>query len=60
MVIDKKGNIVDLVDAKNGSADLTDLQKALNKNGGTFNGSSRSSTLPRGSNKAIKKRVIKG
>jgi len=48
MVINREsGTIVDLVDAKNGSADLTDFQKDLNDHGGTFNGSSRSQTLNR-------------
>lgn len=59
MVIDKKGSIIDLVDAKNGGADFTDFQKALNKNGGTFKGSSRSDKLPKGSNKAIGKNFLR-
>ncbi|EWH11454.1 hypothetical protein KLA_15695 [Cellulophaga geojensis KL-A] len=59
MVIDKKGNVVDLVDAKNGGADFTDFQKALNKNGGTFNGSSRSTQLPKGSSKSIAKNSLR-
>lgn len=50
MVIDREtGNVVDLVDAKNGGADLTDFQNDLNTHGGTFNGSSRSDVLPKGS-----------
>jgi uncharacterized protein RhaS with RHS repeats len=53
MVINKKGNVVDLVDAKNGDAGFTDLQKALNTYGGTFNGSSRSRNLGKGTTTII-------
>ncbi len=50
MVIDRNsGNIIDLVDAKNGNAPFTANQKLLNEKGGTFKGSSRSAVLPRGS-----------
>jgi RHS repeat-associated protein len=50
MVIDRSsGQVVDLVDAKNGNGPFTENQKLLNEKGGEFRGSSRSSTLPRGS-----------
>ena len=53
MVIDNKGRVVDLVDAKNGGAGFTDFQNALNTHGGTFNGSSRSRKLGKGTTTTI-------
>jgi hypothetical protein len=48
MVIDREsGNVVDIVDAKNGGRGLTQNQIDLNTNGGVFRGSSRSRTLPK-------------
>ncbi|KZS38907.1 hypothetical protein AWE51_15105 [Aquimarina aggregata] len=50
MIINKKtSDIVDVVDAKNGFANFTTNQKLFYQYGGYFNGSSRSSTLPKGS-----------
>jgi uncharacterized protein RhaS with RHS repeats len=48
MVIDRSSKqVVDIVDAKNGGGKLTTNQGKLNEYGGVFNGSSRSSTLPK-------------